>query len=438
MQKIGPLLAERIHYHTLATTITFHAKVSGKYNHMAMLSAVEYLPEIHPMLNINVVEKDDGSIYYVHNTKHCPTIKLYSEDTNELIRSECKRSFLLSEECLLRLFINECGDHFSVVVVAHHMLGDARSILILLSDLLTLYGGGSVEAVNEPFLLSEAAELSEAAKLTTKQKFYVDYINAKWNKEKRLFSETEFNEVHTKFYKSRDVRFINFGFGKADTERIHSQCMKHKVRMTSLLSACLLRSVNETLSDYFGNDIQVNIPVSLKQEFDSIPQRCIGNYCSIIGIKDTYKEVKDFWEATELFNTKMMNKLNDSTEKYLALNMMLAIDGTLQDAIKFSVFGDFNSLIAKQTAELLNFGRENYNFDISNVGKTSINKNVGESELIDILYIPPIEASHMFSLGAIGFDNRLNLCLVYDASFIPESKMSDFVGRIKEILSFQL
>ena len=435
MKKKSPLLAERMHYRSLATNITYYVKVLGKYNHTSMLLAVQRLPQIHPILNVNVVEEDDENIYYVHDTKNCPTLRLYSEDTNILIATEYKRSFSMNHDCMARFFVQDKGEYFSLVMVAHHIIGDARSILILLCDLLTLYGGGSVEAVDEPVLLSESAQFSENVKLSTQLKFYVDYLNTKWKKEKRLFSDKEFNEVHSKFHESHDICFASLCFGNEETERMHSQCRQHKVTITSALSTLILRSIHETLSDYFCNDMQINIPVSIKKEFDCIPQRCAGNYCSNISLKYKYKEAMDFWVETEQFHSKMTQKLNDNAGRYLALNMMIAIDGTLQDAISFSAFGDFDSLIAKQMAELVNISKKLANIEVSNIGQTSINKCIGENELSNILYIPPLDTSYALTLGVIGFDDRINLCMVYDAAVIPESKITDLTNHIKEICS---
>ncbi|GFZ30869.1 hypothetical protein CSC2_13950 [Clostridium zeae] len=432
MEKKSPLLAERIHYRSVATNMTFSAELLGKYNHTAMLSAVKRLPQIHPILNINVVQEDDGNIYYTYG-KHYPTLRLYSEDTRVLIKVESKRSFSLKNECLLRIFVQYYEDYFSVVMVAHHIMGDARSIMILLNDLLELYGGKSVEAIDEPVLLPLSDQFPEEAKLSTRQQFYVDYLNTKWKKEKRLFSDKEFDKVYSKFYESHDICFESLCLKKDETNVLHSKCKEHKVTITSALAIWVLRSIYETLSDFFSKDMQVNIPVSVKKEFNFIPQRCVGNYCSNISLKYTYKEMLDFWEEIEWFHEKMTQKLNDNKEKYMSLNMMMAIDGSLQDAISFSTFGDFDSLIAKQMAELFNVSHSSSNIEISNVGQTSINKLIGKNELRDILYIPPRDLSNILTLGVIGFHDRINLCVVYDAAVIPKSKITDLVNSIMKI-----
>ncbi len=418
-----PVRSERFHYRSMATKITFHVKMRGVYDHEVMLQAVRKIQEVHPILSFNVEDKN-GQVYYTNKNSPQPVVKIYSEDTGQLIEKESVRFMAIDKEWMIKIFVKKYKDYFSLVLIAHHMVGDARSILLLLDDLLILYGGGSVHEVEEPAIISTADQLPGDSGLSPRQKYYVDYLNKKWEKEKQVFDKDEFRKIYENYYASHRVRHASYTLKEEEAERVLNLCRQHKVTLTSSIIVALFKAAHKVLPKCIDKYIQVNLPVSIRHELDFLPRQCVGNYCTGIDFKYVKKEEGDFWEETVELHKKMTDKLNRNTEKYLVLNMLMGVEGTLLDALPFTVCGEFDSLVARQTADLFGFHDYQVIFDVSNIGAAAINKVKGLHELIDIEYIPPLELPDRITLGVIGFEHKINLSMTYDAAKISESQIS--------------
>jgi hypothetical protein len=178
--------------------------------------------------------------------------------------------------------------------------------------------------------------------------------------------------------------------------------------------------------------IAVELPVSLKHEMKSVPERAVGNFCFNINFLYECNREINFWDKVKGVYKIMKQKLSLGEEKYVALNMLMNVDGTLQDSFSFVTNGLFDSLLAKQTASVFGIGNSRFNIDLSNIGAVAIDN----PDIKELTYIPPLAEKNL-TLGAIGYQEQLSLCLVYDKKKYSKQLIDKTMEKLTAVERYQ-
>lgn len=178
-QKLYPLpqsqkgiLVECIsHPNTTVYNIPYLYRLSDKLDLMRLKKAIETAAAAHPYLNATIVTDSEGDFKIRRNDEAVPTVEYI--ETAELPKDLVK-PFDVMQEKLCRLFIYKTNDGSYLFTDIHHIVYDATSNTVLLSDIVTAYAGG--EVIHETYTGFDAALDEEKLRQTDRYEVAKTYF----------------------------------------------------------------------------------------------------------------------------------------------------------------------------------------------------------------------------------------------------------------------
>lgn len=115
---------------------------------------------------------------------------------------------------LVRVFIIPSEDKTQIVIMAHHLVGDGKSIIYFIKDIMNALSG--IPLTYKPLTLLERNLPKKG--LPAIAKLYARYCKHKWNN--RPFTWQDYYHLHRKYWKSvsSDIRYETLSV--EETQRI--------------------------------------------------------------------------------------------------------------------------------------------------------------------------------------------------------------------------
>ena len=145
-----------------------------------------------------IVLESNGQAYYEKLSKSGCKIIIHQREVEDVLRESEKNPFHINEGELIRTFIKKQNESIELLIHAHHLAGDGKSIVLFLQDILTNLDGNQL--VYKPLISMNEQMLKDKLKLPFLVKCFVDRINKKWLKEGKYFTWDEYFAIHTKYW----------------------------------------------------------------------------------------------------------------------------------------------------------------------------------------------------------------------------------------------
>ena len=161
--------------------ISMIVKLAGNIEKEDVAGAVGVAYSNNEATMSRIVLEENGDAYYEKMDSSGCKIYVDNRDWQSIIREGEKRTFAVDKGELVRTYIIEKEEEITLLIMAHHLVGDGKSILILVQDIADVLAGKNVEY--KPMLLIDTKYLLERAKLPLGVKLAVKRLNKKWKKE---------------------------------------------------------------------------------------------------------------------------------------------------------------------------------------------------------------------------------------------------------------
>lgn len=180
-------------------------KMSGDLSTKEIEQAVYKAYEANEATMSKIVLEPDGNAYYDRMKRSGCKFITDTHPWNELLYQSEKTPFALNKGELVRIFLTkECGQTI-LFIHAHHLVGDGKSVLILLEDIIDALNNQHL--TYKPLISVNRAFLEQRAKLPTMTKLYIKSVNKKWKKQVISFTWDDYYSIHKNIGISITLKF---------------------------------------------------------------------------------------------------------------------------------------------------------------------------------------------------------------------------------------
>ena len=366
-------------------------KLSGNVSAKDIEQAVYKAYQANEATMSKVVLESDGSAYYDRmKTSGCKFIT-DTRHWNKLLYQSERTPFALNKGELVRIFLTMESNQTVLFIHAHHLVGDGKSVLILLKDIIDSLN--SQQLTYKPMLSIDRGFLEQRAKLPQITKLYIKAVNKKCNKQAMNYTWDDYYSIHKKYWAKHysDIQFKSY-----NAKKLKAKCPDN-VSINSYLIAELLREYPECKV--------TGIPVSIRED------NSMSNQVSGISVKYKYNSKKTFECNTEQIHKAIYKKLNSRNMKYFILLFMERLCPSLTDAVLLQSQGYIQNKLAEKMAKIMGYtGDGGRDLGVTNLNKIDI-KNTNEKFVIeDVLFIPPKVSYSKNVIGLATYKDKLNVC----------------------------
>lgn len=371
--------------------ISMIVKLSGELSTKEIEQAVYKAYQANEATMSKIVLESDGNAYYDKvKTSGCKFI-IDTRPWNELLYQSEITPFALNKGELVRIYLTKESNQTILFIHAHHLVGDGKSVLILLNDIISNLNHQPL--TYKPMLSVDREFLEQRAKLPAMTKLYIKSVNKKWQKQAVSFTWDDYYSIHKKYWDrySSDIKFKSY-----NAKELKAKCPDN-VSINSYL-------ITESLREHPECKV-IGIPVSIREN------NLMSNQVSGISVKYKYNSKRALEFNAEQIHKVIYKKLNSRIMKYFILLFMERLCPSLTDAVLLQSHGCIKNELAEKMSKVMGYaGDGGRDLGVTNLNKIDI-KNTNEKLVIeDVLFIPPKVSYSKNVIGIATYKNKLNVC----------------------------
>lgn len=339
-----------------------------------------------------VILKENGEALFEKMNKSGCKVFFENREWRKIILESEKNPFAINEGEFIRTYIISMKQEITLLIMAHHLVGDGKAILVLLEDIVNSLDGKHVDY--KSMELIDEKSLSRKANLPFSIKFGINKINHKWKKVGRTFTWEEYFSIHKKYWRNNQSDIIIKTYSATEMKKF----CKNGVTLNSYLIAKLLQE--------YPNSKLIGIPVSIRENMDTI-----SNQTSGITIKHKYNYNRSFEENLTKIHKKLYRKLQNARQKYFVLLFISQLLPSLIDAVLLNTHGCYKNNLSQKMAYIMGYlGKGGTDLGITNLMKINIPCDYEKFKIKDILFIPPKVSYAKNVIGISTYGDKLNVC----------------------------
>lgn len=374
--------------------ISMVVKIEGNVTAEMMTEAIRAAYNANESTMSKVVLCANGDAYYEKHEKSGCNVIIDSRNPKDIINDSVKKPFDIKDGELVRTFIKPEKNRITLIIHAHHLVGDGKSIVVLVNDILDSLDGKNLKF--KPMVLIDSDYLSKRAKLPIRVKMFIKFINRKWSKTGRAFDWDKYYEIHRKYWNtySSDFELVTYSVSE-----LKNRCASGTT-LNDLLITEMLKNNPESRT--------VGIPASIREDNNSM-----SNQTSGIAVKYQYNNRKTFEENLTQVHKRIYKKLNNINSRYFVLLFITKLCPTLIDSVLLNVYGCYSNPLSEKMADIMSYTyTDKYSRDIgvTNLTRIDIRDDYDNFKVSDIIFIPP-KISYSKEVVGIGtYGDKLTVC----------------------------
>lgn len=372
--------------------ISMVVKIANNVSTEAVSASIQTAYAANESTMSKIVLEDNSEAYYKRLGESGCNIIIDNRSWEEIIKASEKQAFDLKDGELVRTFIITESDEITLLIHAHHLAGDGKSMLILIKDILYSLDGKT--PVFKPLLLIDYDYLIKRASLPFGIKMFVKSMNSRWLKKNKTFSWDDYYAVHEKYWSCHSS---DFDIKTYNVDELKKQCV-NGATINSILVTDVLKNSQESKI--------TGIPVSIREDNDSM-----SNQTSGISVEYPYNDNKTFAENLAEMHRQIYRRLNRTNKKYFVLLFLTSLCPTLIDSVLLQSHGCYSDSLSEKMAEIMGYSdKKKSDIGISNLGKIHLPDSIDKIRVSDVIFIPPKISYSKEVIGAITLGNRLTVC----------------------------
>lgn len=372
--------------------ISMVVKISGMVSKEAVREAVEKAYEANEATMSRIVMEDGGDAYYEKMESSGCKFFFDSRSFITIIKESEKNPFAIQKGELVRTYLTIENQEMVLLIHAHHLVGDGKSILILVKDVMDGLSGKQPEY--KPMFLIDQRFLRKKAKLRLGIRLALKNVNRKWEKVGKAFTWEDYYDVHKRYWESHSSEIEVKTYSANELKK---NC-KNGATLNSYLITDFLRKTTESKV--------VGIPVNIREEDNGM-----SNQTSGISIKCQYQTDKSFEENLSIIHKEIYKMIRNVNMKYFILLFMGQLSPSLVDSILLQTHGCYQNKLSKKMAGIMGYiGKEGRDLGVTNLTRINIPNDYGSFRIEDILFIPPKVSYTRNVVGVCTYGDKLTVC----------------------------
>lgn len=394
------ILTERAHLMCPNMHFGIKAKIASGYNKEKIQETLRELEAAHPFLKSCIArEPESCKLYYCwHEELKVPvfekeTPSLWANDYSDITRY----GWDVFHECLLKLVVYPSDKEFEVMFIAHHLLGDGRSILDMVCEFADCYVAMKKPVLAKENLISSVDELTKGSKLSAINKLIIGYANRRWKNEDHAIDYKAYRRFEKEFIASNPVSYIEEAWDEAKTEDVLRNCRERGVSLNDYLVADMMCREKTR---------RIVIAVDIRKYLSNYKTDALGNYASATVIEVCVR-LEDVWNVAKSASERIKKNICDPKKLMMILACYLYMEPELIDAAAISVMGEFESKVGRFVGTFI-LGYKNRNgHSVTNLG------NVNNPNIFEATFIPPASPANIETMGVLSINHRLRKCTAH-------------------------
>lgn len=372
--------------------ISMAVKIEGNITAEMAVKAVRTAYNANESTKSKIVLCENGSAYYEKQKESCCKVVIDSRSPKDIINDSVKKPFDIKDGELVRTFVKREDNGITLVVHAHHLVGDGKSVVVLVNDILDSLDGKSPEF--KPMLLIDSDYLGKRAKLPAAVKLLVKHINRKWAKTGKVFGWNDYYAIHKKYWGACSSEFEIKTYSAGELKK---RCV-NGTTLNSLLIAEMLK--NNPESKVTG------IPVSIREDNGGM-----SNQTSGFSIKYRYNKRKTFEANLTQVHKRIYKKLNNVNSKYFVLLFMAKLSPALVDSVLLNTYGLYSNPLSEKMSDIIGYTDKNSpDIGVTNLARIDIVAEYDSFKVSDVIFIPPKVSYSKEVVGVGTFGDKLTVC----------------------------
>lgn len=388
---MNEIVTERPHLFEPNIYIAVCVEVKGEVSPQKLEIAIKQAFEANEATTSQIVLQH-GSAYYEKLPVSRCRIEIESESKNwiDIVNQNEKIPFALDRGELVRVFIIPLEGKTQILVMAHHLAGDGKSIIYFVKDIMNALSG--VPLTYKPLTLLGRSLPQKG--LSVSARLYTCYCKRKWDN--RFFTWQDYYDLHNKYWKinSSDIRYKTLSI--EETQRIKNDAKQIGCSVNSYLVTLFLKKHQKKC--------EVGIPVSIRQE----KNESMTNLTSGIRIKYKYDTGKTFAENAVQVHKRILKALKQN--RVFVLQFLAELPMTLIDAVLLNTYNSFCNRLAEKTAKIMEYsGKSKRELGVTNLTVIDIPTCYGKHEIESIIFVPPAVSYCKNVIGVSTVNGRMTI-----------------------------
>lgn len=402
---------ERVHYYAPGNNVVMRLVIEKSPLEEEMREAIGKVVARHEILNCKVCLDEDGVSYYEPMKQPTYLYEVISDiskkdttdyDWRKLIKEHERMPFDFTKGELIRFIFIKEKEQSQLLIVAHHLAGDGKSMLYLIRDIMTALGEPDCNMEFSPIKVFDKSFVPEDVKLNPLIRVMTKLTNRNWNKNKKIFSYEEYLSMFQSYWENRYTTVVGGSITGKDLYGLIRKCKEHKISLNSAIVTAFLLAV------------QVESEVGLAASVRPVGLEGMANYATGISIRYHVNKNESFWECASKVHKLIYKKLNNNSMKYFILEFMGSLEPTLIDAAYFSAFADYNNKIAGRVRDMFGYNNNPKGISITNLTQTDIPSKYGKYTLKALDFIPPLVPNAKRIIGVVTLEDVMSIQMQYE------------------------
>lgn len=369
--------------------IVMLVELAGNMRPHDLVTAIQHAYAAHEVTTSRISLHNGVARYEPMTSSGC-TAQIDDDNWHDLIRKQERLPFALDEGELIRSFIIPTPNGAQLVIMAHHLAGDGKSIIYLIKDILTVLAG--VPLNYKPFTVSAFDPLSDS-RLPLSARLYAQHCRRSWDE--RPFTWADYRSLHRHYWSAHASYMEYQTLSEGQTAQIVQAAKEAACSVNSYLIALLLR-------EHQGCHT-IGIPVDIRNDTD----QSMGNLVSGISITHRFNNHRSLAENARCIHRKVQRKIQH--RRMMVLGFLAMLPPTLIDAILLQAHGCYSSPLSAQAAQLIGYTGKTRDLGFSNLGRITIPTQYNGCRIDNIIFVPPTISYARNITGASTVNGKLTI-----------------------------
>lgn len=338
---------------------------------------------------------ENGAAYFEKMSETGCKVFVDQRNWLDILNENQKIAFKINEGEFIRTFIIDGKEELSVFIMAHHIVGDGYSLVLLAQDILSNLAGE--EVVYKP-LNNENEEFIPNIKLPFLKKLGIKLLNGQWKKTGKVFTWEDYFEIHRKFWENRETHVEKSTISDEELLNIKEESKKLGITVNSYIVAKQLEKNPE-------HEI-IGIPASYRGQNISL-----ANKIAAMKVTYTYNTENSFEENAKEIHKLIKNSLENPSKKFYVYHIVGLFDYTLVDGALMAKYADYKNETAEKMIDTLGMsGKNKTQLGITNLGNVNLKTEYNSFEVQNMECTAASMATTRDVLSLCTLKDRMTLC----------------------------
>ncbi|MEG4516078.1 condensation domain-containing protein [Microcoleus sp. AT9b-C3] len=392
--------------------------------------ALKLVQQRHPMLQVYIVESEDGLYFQSTGITEIPVQVIYKQDENEAIKiaeKELHTKFTPGKNPLCRLTLLYSHQHQNsceMIITFHHGIVDGISCMRFIDDLLFYY-----QQINEGENIFQVEPLEFIPPIETIVSYNIPSQNPRENHQ--LVNEQpslppQLIIEHQASANERFTRMLPRMLSQEKTKILIDKCKQEKTTVHGAMCAAMLCAAGKLLSIDTQVNFSYGLPVNLRKYCEpEITDQNLGCFISVLGFNQLVEPNTSFWDLAR----ECKSQIHDSLISGVHITKLQ--QGKLRNSDSYSLK---QFVIHYMFSKEDTMGRNNF-FSISNTGKFKFRYQAGKLKIKELYFAFPQHISgDCFWLGVLTLNEQLFCNFIYVQPVISERTAQLFADDVMTVI----